>query len=785
MSLATVVTWTLGADLASAHLADHPLEGRKVDIRTNRGPDKARFAFQVNKQFAFDVNAHDPRTEGFSLLVAGEGSFAGKTELITLDTSKWRVIGTETKLRGFKYEDDAATRGGVRRVTLKDGQIKIDARGPDWSWDVGGPQVAVNVYVWIEDELFCTRFGGTQQKNEAGRFKAKLAPSPGDCQESICGDREVQAGEECDDGNLVDDDGCNSDCTAAACVGPSFTSTYDGIQQVIFDSPLYGCNNVLCHSSTSSQGSLDLTAGNSHAGLVGVPSSVLSSVDGVEPGEPALSVLYDKLKSAIDLTSPEFGGTSMPSGGPPALSEQHLEAIKLWIRGGAPEDRVVGGTAALLEGCMGQPDPLIVPEFDPPGTGIGMQLRQTARPLAPQLEDEICMATYYDLTATALVPESAKLPCPPAFLSVNNPSGECFMYHRQILVMDPQSHHSIVHIYTGEFDPNDSSWGGWTYRFADANNPLQGLPCNPADVDPNSGRNEGCSGSIQPTAACIGYGPPDYTLGPGFGSGAGTAPSVAGAQEPYTEQEFADGVFGILPMQGIVVWNSHAFNLTQFGSTLNQYLNMYFADPSDQLFPAVPIFDSDSIFVANVPPFETREYCRTFTFPEGARLFELNSHMHSWGILFRIWEPPNTVCVPGQPACVPGNPANTIYSSTEYTDPLQLFFDPPRAAETGTEAQRSYLYCVLYDNGSTPTSPPVKLQSTSPPSPVGGIGGPCPNGTVVCLDGPKKGQLCNGSDSFCDSEPGVGDGDCDACPVPGGFTTGDEMMILLGTYFVP
>ena len=38
---------------------------------------------------------------------------------------------------------------------------------------------------------------------------------------------------------------------------------------------------------------------------------------------------------------------------------------------------------------------------------------------------------------------------------------------------------------------------------------------------------------------------------------------------------------------------------------------------------------------------------------------------------------------------------------------------------------------------------------------------------------------CNGNDAVCDS------GVCDACPVRGGVTTGDEMLILIGTYFVP
>jgi len=51
------------------------------------------------------------------------------------------------------------------------------------------------------------------------------------------------------------------------------------------------------------------------------------------------------------------------------------------------------------------------------------------------------------------------------------------------------------------------------------------------------------------------------------------------------------------------------------------------------------------------------------------------------------------------------------------------------------------------------------------------------------VNGPTPGALCGGDDSLCDSFPGAGDGKCDACPVRGGVTTGDEMFILQGLYY--
>ena len=72
------------------------------------------------------------------------------------------------------------------------------------------------------------------------------------------------------------------------------------------------------------------------------------------------------------------------------------------------------------------------------------------------------------------------------------------------------------------------------------------------------------------------------------------------------------------------------------------------------------------------------------------------------------------------PVCEGPRPlGEIIYRSTDYSDPTNLFFDPPRSHPWRARVEdRTYLYCATYDNGSTPGSPPVKLQSTSPPPPA-------------------------------------------------------------------
>jgi hypothetical protein len=186
--------------------------------------------------------------------------------------------------------------------------------------------------------------------------------------------------------------------------------------------------------------------------------------------------------------------------------------------------------------------------------------------------------------------------------------------------------------------------------------------------------------------------------------------------------------------------------------------------------------------------------------PQDAQLFWLSSHTHRHGIRWRTWGPPNADCAPSQDGfpdgnppgeCQPGPDGQLMYYSTVYNDPVQLEIDPPLPF-TGTADERRFIFCALYDNGSTPTSPSVKRQSTSPvPPPIGTvlIGGPCEDDELACIspDPAKQGQLCGSEpdpDRFCDSAPGAFDGLCDACPLNGGFTTEDEMFIQLGNFYV-
>jgi hypothetical protein len=130
--------------------------------------------------------------------------------------------------------------------------------------------------------------------------------------------------------------------------------------------------------------------------------------------------------------------------------------------------------------------------------------------------------------------------------------------------------------------------------------------------------------------ACIGYGPGDAGIGMGERSLFTTmgSPAVTGCE----------GIYAEAPLRGILVWNSHAFNVTDASATLDMWLNFVFAPPAEQLRPLERFVDISAIAKMSVPAFGAEEICQRYVLPPGARLIDLASHTHKRGKRFRIFE---------------------------------------------------------------------------------------------------------------------------------------------------
>jgi hypothetical protein len=634
---------------------------------------------------------------------------------------------------------------------------------------------------------------------------------------------------------------------ATECEPDSFSSTFELIEQRVFVE--HGCTSAFCHDGTVS-GGLDLRPGLAYDGLVDVPAESVPNRVRVVAGQKDQSLLWLNLAAKTFPDQWTAPLRSMPIGLPAVLPER-LEAVRRWIEAGAPRTGVVPETDELLDACLPPPEPIAIKPLPPPPPGTGVQIRMPRTIVRAGSEHEICHAAYYDVTEQV----------PAEFRGAD---GESFRYRRVQGRQDPLSHHLIAFEYRGDTPLDDARWGAFRCR----GGARDGEPCDPLDPD-FCGADGGCGSEPRSAVACIGYGPGDSPVGLGMSG-------LVILQETAGEFNYPDGVYAELPLKGVLLWNSHAFNLTATDGKLEAWLNFEFAPPDEQAAPAIQINDVSEIFSMAAPAFGTDEACNIFTFPANARLYELSSHMHQRGKRFRIfdgaWRCGGTgrACSPFGPdfasrdrcggapcvstarprcgdcnwndavtvdelvtgvevalgaaplgacedadadrdgavrvhevitavnAAVHGVPdpaprdaeESLIYVSLVYNDPVVLRFDPERVYPTGAAAdERSLTYCALYDNGYTDPDT-VKRRSASPDPPPGFsfIGGPCrvPTG---CTAG-RVGMACSGRNdaernAACDSSPGAGDGFCDACPLGGGVTTEDEMLVLFGEYYLP
>ena len=372
----------------------------------------------------------------------------------------------------------------------------------------------------------------------------------------------------------------------------------------------HGCTNDLCHGS-SVQGGLDLRPGAAYANLVEAPAHTVPEWKRVYTGQKDRSLLWINLAAKTFPKQWEAPFRAMPPDALPALTAEELELIRLWIEVGAPKTGVVQGTTDLVDACLPPVEPIAIDPLPPPAPGTGVQIHMPLWKLGPQSEHEVCYASYYDVTDQV----------PPA---LRQPNGT-FRYKSYESRQDPLSHHLIVNLYDGRASVTHPSWGAFRCR----GGARDGETCDPLDLD-FCGEGGGCSTDPQVSFACIGF-------GPGDGGFVFTSGGVLGTQETASTFDYNDGVYNELPMKGIIMWNTHGFNLTDKEGKLEGWLNFYFAEPEDQI-RVQGIFDTNSIFSMNVPAFSTQELCQVHTMVPNAHLFFLTSHNHKHGKRFRIFE---------------------------------------------------------------------------------------------------------------------------------------------------
>jgi len=397
---------------------------------------------------------------------------------------------------------------------------------------------------------------------------------------------------------------------AHECNGTDFSSTFELIQHAIFEN--HGCSQNACHGAAMS-GGMDLREGAAYASIVDVEAQTVAGFKRVVPGQKEQSLLWINVAAKAFPDRYDAPLRAMPPGGLPALSANEVEALRIWIEQGAPETGVIEGTGDLLDACLPPPEPVPIKPLPPPPPGEGVQIKMPRWVLEPHSEHEVCFASYYDVTDQV----------PAGF---RGPDGTTFRYNFNQIRQDALSHHLIVSLYKGRTPLSDPVWG----EFKCQGGASDGESCDPTDLNA-CGEDGGCATDPVDSVACIGFGPPDAGLGL-------SSSGFVATQEAGAEFHFADGVFRELPLKGVLLWDSHAFNLSDTSGKLEAWLNFGFAPPEEQRSIAQQIFNTDAIFDTDAPPFGTDEVCHVHELPRHAHLFELTSHMHKRGKRFRVYE---------------------------------------------------------------------------------------------------------------------------------------------------
>ena len=522
----------------------------------------------------------------------------------------------------------------------------------------------------------------------------------------------------------------------------SYLSTFEALQAKLFEGQ--GCTEEACHGSASA-GGLKLTADVSYAQLIEIPSEG-SALSRVEPGDRERSYLYQKLLAALEPDTVQVAGSAMPIGRAP-IPQPLLDALRLWIYAGAPEEGTVLGTAELLDLTLPPPQPLTITPLSAPDPAEGFQLTMPSWMLPGESEREVCFVSYFDVRDQ--VPDEMK-----------DETGEYAYIGIEELRQDPQSHHLILNMSRVPVEEiNHPDFGAWTCH----GGPRAGEVCDPLE---SGVCGEGqCATEAKDGFACIGYGPPVT------GGGRPFFP-IGGAQKAQNYNELPEGVYRRIPLQGILMWNSHAFNLTSEEHLMNGRLNFLYAENPQYASNGLFLRATSNIFKPRTPPFEREEVCATITLLQGTHLFTLSSHTHQRGERFTIFDPNGDL----------------IYENMIYNDPLRKKFDPPLIFDSEIEEERTLRYCAVYNNGVTPEGDPdpetVTRYSRLPDSVfIDGVPGECQ--PIACASG-EIGSPCAGVDDHatCDSAPGAGDGMCDACAITGGESTENEMFLILGDYYL-
>ena len=347
-------------------------------------------------------------------------------------------------------------------------------------------------------------------------------------------------------------------------------------------------------TTPAASGGLDLRADVAYDSLVDQPSETVAGL--VPRRSPGSTTAACSSSTSPPATLPDQFTAPLRADAarrPAGALRQRAGGAALWIENGAPRTGTVAGTGELLNACLPPPEPIEIEPLPPPAAGRGRadphaaldrRQAQRARGLLRQL-----LRRHRSGAGGVPRPERHR-------------SASSATEIRQ----DPLSHHLIVNLYTGKTPITDPVWGGFNCRGGDKD----GQTCDPIDarrvrrrqrLRQRAGDQHRLLRRRQPAGRCLRRHRRVRLHRHAEGGG---------------HDQLAPGVYNELPLKGMIIWNSHAFNLTDEDGKLEAWLNFYFAAPDEQQYPLQGIFDAiRRSFKMNVPAFQAEEVCNIHALP--------------------------------------------------------------------------------------------------------------------------------------------------------------------------
>jgi hypothetical protein len=153
------------------------ITGEKIVLKDDADHGKRRLMYQSNDPSL--GASSDPATNGATLQLTNPVT-QQQSGVINMPAGKWRCSGGICR-----YKDSALGAGPVRKAKLRDGVLKIAAKGSQIAYPlIGlGMQSSIGVTVTIGATRLCATFGGDVKTDDPikGRFIAKAASAPLSC----------------------------------------------------------------------------------------------------------------------------------------------------------------------------------------------------------------------------------------------------------------------------------------------------------------------------------------------------------------------------------------------------------------------------------------------------------------------------------------------------------------------------------------------------------------------------------------------------------------------------